>query len=129
MATFDNGLYIDGTYFNVPLLSCKRKANFLWKYADRTEDGVHVGEKLGTYLNYTLTIGSIVDRNEYNRLYNKLIENTEYHTVQMPGVDGSMFTFTAYFDSISDEVVHSYDGRNTFRGLTVEFISKRPTLS
>ena len=33
--TFDNGLYIDGIYYRVPILSCKRSADFLWKYADR----------------------------------------------------------------------------------------------
>ena len=126
--TFDNGLYIDGQYFDVPLLSCKRKANFLWKYADRTEDGVHEGEKLGTYFNYTLSIGRIVNKNVYNALYDKLVSNDEYHTVQMPSADGQMFTFEAYFDSISDEIVRSIDGVNTFKGLTVEFIARRRAL-
>ena len=57
-----------------------------------------------------------------------MVSNDEYHTVQMPSADGQMFTFEAYFDSISDEIVRSVDGVNTFKGLTVEFIARRRTL-
>ena len=104
METFDNGVYIDGTYYQVPVLSCERSADFLWKYADRTEDGEHQGELLGVYFNYTLKFGQIVSRDEYNRIYDKLTEPTEYHTISMPGVGGSMFTFSAYFSEVKDAV-------------------------
>lgn len=129
METFDNGLYIDGTYYRVPILSCKRSADFMWKYADRTEDGEHAGELLGIYFNYTLSFGQIVDVNDYNRLFAKLVEKREYHEVKMPSVDGSMFTYGAYFSKVSDEVKKSIKGKNIFMGLKVEFISKRPTIS
>ena len=32
--TFDNGIYLDGVYYNVPVTSVKRTANKIWKYAD-----------------------------------------------------------------------------------------------
>ena len=127
--TFDNGLYIDGVYYHVPILSCKRNADFLWKYADRTEDGEHAGELLGIYFNYTLSFGQIVDMYEYNRLYQKLTEKREYHTVVMPGASGSMFTYHAYFSKVSDEVKKSKAGKNIFMKLKVEFVSKFPTIS
>lgn len=111
MDTFDKGLYIDGVYYDVPILKCQRTANFLWKFADRTEEGEHVGEKLGTFMTYTIEIGKIVNMTEYNRLYQKLIENKEYHIVQMPSADGSMFTFEAYFASVKDNVRKSYAGK------------------
>ena len=104
----------EGTYFIADLLESEL-------YSDE-------GEKLGTYFNYTLSIGRIVNKNVYNALYAKLVSNDEYHTVQMPSADGQMFTFEAYFDSISDEIVRSIDGVNTFKGLTVEFIARRRAL-
>lgn len=129
METFDKGIYIDGTYYQVPILSCERTADFLWKYADRTEDGEHQGEILGVYFNYTLKFGQIVDRNEYNRLYDKLTEPSGYHEISMPGLGGSMFTFTAYFSGVKDAVKKSVRGKNIFKDLQAQFISKRPTRS
>lgn len=129
METFENGIYIDGTYFNVPIIKCDRKADFIWKYAERTEDGEHKGELLGVYLNYTLEFGSIVSYQEYNRLYQKLTEAVSYHTVKMPSRTGDMFAFTAYFSRVSDSVRKSVKGKNVFTGLKVEFVSKRPTVT
>jgi len=129
MDTFDNGIYIDGTYYDVPILSCGRDADFLWKYAERTEDGEHKGEILGIYFNYTLKFGQIVDRNEYNRLYTKLTEPRGYHEVRMPSADGSMFTFQAYFSGVKDAIKKSKKGVNIFKDLTVKYVSKNPTRS
>lgn len=129
METFDYGIYIDGNYYRVPILSCKRSADFLWRYADRTEDGEHVGELNGVYFNYTLSFGQIVNMSEYNRLYAKLTEKKEYHTVSMPGANGTMLTFQAYFSKVSDEVKKSIKGKNVFMGLKVEFVSKKATIS
>ena len=126
--TLDHGLYIDGTYFDVNVLKVDRKASFIWKYAERTEDGEHRGELLGVYFNYTLTMANIQDRDEYNLFYKKLTEAVEYHEVKMPGRDGSMFSFQAYFADISDSVKHSRKGKNVFQELKVEFIAKKPAV-
>ena len=127
--TFDNGIYIDGSYYHVGVIKCTRKFDFIWKYAERNQRGEHVGELLGIYFNYTLEFGSINNRDEYNRLLRKLTEKTEYHTVMMPGADGSSFTFRAYFASVSDEVKKSCKGKNIYGGLKVEFIAKEPSVS
>ena len=50
---YTQGIYIDGMYFDVPLVSVKREANFLDKVAGRTEDdGDLYRELIGVYLNY-----------------------------------------------------------------------------
>lgn len=127
METLDYGIYVDGIYYHVPVLSCKRTSDFLWKYAERDETGVHMGELLGVYFNYSLSIGQIVDREEYNRFFDKITEKTEYHVVAMPGTGGSMFTFQAYFSGVKDEVKRSKNGKNIFCGLQFEMTTKEPT--
>ena len=36
---FTRGIYIDGEYFNIPIVSIKRNADFLYKFAERVETG------------------------------------------------------------------------------------------
>ena len=36
---FTRGIYIDGEYFNIPIVSIKRNADFLDKFAERVETG------------------------------------------------------------------------------------------
>lgn len=128
LVTFDYGLYIDGEYFHVPVLSCERTADFIWKYAERNQQGKHIGELLGIYFNYELKFGEIVDRAEYYRLYRKLTEHREYHSVKMPGADGSMFEYQAYFAKVKDSVKKSRKGKNIFKGLVVSFVAQEPAL-
>ena len=47
--TYTQGIEIDGVYFDVPFLSIKRTADFLDKYAERTEDGDLKRELIGVY--------------------------------------------------------------------------------
>ena len=48
---FTQGIIVDGTYFDLPMVSLKRSADFLDKYAERTEDGVLHRELIGVYYN------------------------------------------------------------------------------
>ena len=50
-------IVIDGTTYDIPILSIKRKAEFLDKYAERTEDGILHRELIGVYFNYELQFG------------------------------------------------------------------------
>lgn len=125
--TFDNGIYIDGQYYNVPITKVKRKANKIWKYADRTEEGIHVGEILGIYYNFTITIGDIHDADEYDRFYSDITSSKAYRTVKMPSAEGGRdFTFTCYLDSVSDEIARSYKGKNIKKGLSFQMVTKEP---
>ena len=119
-------LVIDGVTYNVPVLSIARRADFLDKYAERTEDGVLHRELIGVYFNYQLKLGSSAPPTEYAALWVKLTEPTEFHTVVVPDEDGD-FTFTAYFANISDELRKDKGAAQKFwKNLTVNFIAKEP---
>ena len=68
---YTQGLIIDGTKYNIPLISLKRTLDFLEKYAQRTEDGDTHIETIGLYKNYKISIGTIDDP----ELYDALIEH------------------------------------------------------
>ena len=121
-------LSIDGQSYDIPVVSLKRKADFLDKYAERTEDGVLRRELIGVYFNYQLKLGAVLDTGEYRRLWRKLTEPEEFHTVTLPGESGD-YTFTAYFANVGDELRRQKDGKNYFRGLTVNFIARAPARS
>lgn len=119
---------IDGANFDVPILSIKRKAEFLDKYAERTEDGVLHRELIGVYFNYELQFGRTTDTTEYASLWNKLTEVEEFHEVSVPNFDGNgnQYTFDAYFSNVSDEL-RKEDATKTFwKNLTVNFIAQSP---
>lgn len=125
--TFDRGIYIDGVYYDVPIVSVKRTANKIWKYADRTEEGIHVGEILGIYYNFTIKIGDIHDTDEYDRFFSDITSSRAYRTVKMPSAEGGRdFTFTCYLDKVSDEIAKSKKGKNIKKGLSFQMIAKEP---
>lgn len=118
-------IIIDGGRYDVDVVSLKRKADFLDKYAERTEDGDLKRELIGVYFNYELKFGPGVDPTEYGRLWNKLTEPTEYHQVTVPDCEGD-YIFTAYFSGIADEILLKKTSRNFWQNLTVTFTAKAP---
>lgn len=117
---------IDGDDFNIPILSIKRKAEFLDKYAERTEDGVLHRELIGVYFNYELAFGRTNNTTEYALLWNKLTEVTEFHDVEVPDFDGVKYEFTAYFAGVSDELRRETGATTFWKNLVVNFIAKSP---
>ena len=118
-------LYIDGIGYKIDVLSVKRTADFLDKYAERTENGDLERELIGVYFNYKLQLGPGVDRAEYARLWDKLTEPVEFHEVTVPDEDGD-YTFTAYFSNVADELLRKVAEKNYCKNLTVNFIAKKP---
>lgn len=116
---------IDGTTYNVPVLSIARTAEFLDKYAERTEDGVLHRELIGVYFNYKLQFGQTSNTTEYAALWLKLTEVEEFHTVTVPDESGD-YTFTAYFANVSDELRKQKDALNFWKNLTVNFVAQAP---
>lgn len=112
---------IDGLTYNVPVTALRRRAEFLDKYAERTEDGVLHRELIGVYYNYEVEFGTDAALADYNALFDKLSEAVEFHTVTVLGT-----TFTAYFSSISDEVRKVQGADAYWKGLTAHFIAKMP---
>ncbi len=119
-------IVIDSTTYNIPILSIRRKAEFLDKYAERTEDGVLHRELIGVYYNYELAFGRTNDTTEYAALWTKLTEPTEFHTVVVPDGDGAPVTFTAYFAGVSDELRKDTDAKTFWKNLIVNFIAQEP---
>lgn len=118
-------LYIDGIGYKIDVLSVKRTADFLDKYAERTENGDLERELIGVYFNYKLQLGPGIDRTEYARLWDKLTEPVEFHEVTVPDEDGD-YTFTAYFPNVADELLRKVAEKNYWKNLTVNFIAKKP---
>ena len=61
-------IVIDGEQFKIDVLSVKRSADFLDKYAERLANGHLRRELIGVYFNYKLQFGPGLDRKEYMRL-------------------------------------------------------------
>ena len=118
-------IVIDGSVYNIGVRSLKRTADFLDKYAERLENGDLERELIGVYFNYKLELEPGFDRAEYSRLWKKLTEPVEFHTVTVPDEDGD-FTFTAYFSNVADELLLKRAERNYWKNLTVNFIAKSP---
>jgi len=119
---------IDGTQYNIPVLSIKRTADFLDKYAERTEDGNLHRELIGVYFNYQLQFGRTSNIEEYAAFWAKLTEAVEFHTVTVPDVLGD-YSFDAYFASVGDEVRIVKNAQNFWKNLTVNFIAKEPAIT
>lgn len=123
---YTQNLIIDGVVYKIPLVSISRNGDFLEKYANRTEDGNMNMETIGFYKNYTITIGTLDDPEEYDRLYEH-ISDTEnrFHTVVLPDASKD-FVFTGYFSSIKDEVLKCYGESTQYKGLTWKMTSRKP---
>jgi hypothetical protein len=116
---------IDGISYDIPVMKIVRRADFLDKYAERTEDGNLTRKLIGVYFNYQLTLGATNNTEEYSRLWNKLTEPVEFHTVTVPDESGD-YTFTAYFSNVGDEMFKQRNGKNYWKNLTVNFIAQAP---
>jgi len=126
--TFKDGLYIDGVWYKAPLVTCVISPKFLWKYAERTEDGVHNGEILGSFFNYSITCGSINSQEDLKALLGKLTEPVEYHTVKLPDWTGEFVDMSMYFEVDSIEVKKSKID-TSFKDLKFKAVPRNPTRS
>lgn len=119
---------IDGLTFNIPLTSLGCKADFLDKYAERTEDGTLNRELIGVYFNYTAQLGMAKSPVEFTRLWDKLTEPVEFHTITLPLADGS-FTFEGYFSGVSSNLKRAYLGHMYWDDLSFTVTGKVPARS
>jgi hypothetical protein len=113
---------IDSVVYDLPIKSIKRKADSLYKYAERTEDGVLHSELIGVYYNYDVEIGMSANNvADYAALYLKLTEPVETHEITLLST-----TFDCYFSSITDEAVKVKGATNYFRNLSFSVIAISP---
>lgn len=125
---FSKGIRVDGIHFDIPMVSLKRNADFLYKYAERTEDGVLRAELIGVYYNYTLTVGTSTQfgDTDYNAFWDKMTEPVEFHQISIPTKSG-YYTFTGYISSVSDEYKKILDNKEEFTGFTCKFTAQSPS--
>lgn len=125
---FQKGIIVDGIFFDIPMVSLKRSADFLDKYAERTEDGELQRELIGVYYNYTLTAGTSTDFGEtdYEAFWNKMTEPVEFHDISIPTQSG-YYTFRGYISSVSDEYKKILENEAVFTGFTCKMIAQSPT--
>ena len=118
-------IIIDGITYDIGVKSMKRTADFLDKFAERTEDGGLRRELIGVYFNYQLEFVQTDDVVEYARLWDKLTEPEEFHTVVVPDEKGSL-SFSAYFSGVGDDF-HKISGTQAFmKTLKVNFTAQNP---
>lgn len=120
-------IIIDSITYDVPVLSgTKIKADLLFKYAERTEDGNLHSELIGVYFNFSgLQFGKITDTALYASLWQKITEPVEYHSITLYDETGA-YTFNAYFSNISAALKKVRNGKTYWEGLTMDVIAISP---
>jgi hypothetical protein len=119
---------IDGVEYNVAIVDLSRSAEFLDKFAQRTESGDLERELIGVYYNHQFTIGGSTVSPDYNAFWDKITEPVAFHTVVIPGASGT-YTYQAYVSGVKDKMVKHKSGLGYFKGMTVNFIAKTPARS
>lgn len=122
---YTQGIKIDGISYDVPLVSIKRTADFLDKYAERTEDGDLKRELIGVYFNYQMSFGIIEDDDLYEKLWDKLTEPVEFHDFSLPTLKG-VYSFRGYVSGVSDEIEKIFSDTSRMKGLQCKFTAKAP---
>lgn len=130
MSVYTQGIIADNIHFDIPLVSLKRSADFLDKFAERTEDGELKRELIGVYYNFTLTVGDSVafGDSDYNEFWNKMTEPVEFHDFVLPAGTGT-YSFRGYISSVSDEYKKILDGEAEFSAFTCKMTAKQPARS
>ena len=123
---FTQGIRIDGITYDIPLVSVKRTADFLDKYAERSEDGDMQRELIGVYFNYQMSFGTIDDDSLYDALWEVLTRPVEYHDFELPTTRGR-YAFRGYVSGVSDEIEKIMSDTAKFKGLQCKFIAKKPS--
>lgn len=119
-------IIIDGIEYAIPYAVISRKADKLYKYAERTEDGKLRSEVIGVYFNYSLQMGMSANNvASYAALWNTITSPRESYVVTLPNERGGL-TFEAYFANIKDEVSKEKGGTTYFRNLTFDVIAISP---
>lgn len=123
---------LDGESYDVPIKELTRKADFLYKLAERDIAGNLHTELIGVYFNYKLAFGnilSVAQRTDYRALWKKLTEAQDEHEVIVYDEDGT-YTFDAYFNGVTDSLVKIDPAEPPkWKDLVVEFIAREPAVT
>lgn len=122
-------LTIDGRNYTVAVEDVRRTAKIKdGKNTMTVLSGAYLRDVIGTYLEYTLKIGtSHLSPADYDALFEALSAPVDTHEVTLWYGQGSQ-TFTAYITSVSDamNVRSARTGETVWSGLSVTLISDKP---
>lgn len=114
---------IDDKEYKVSIVELQRKGDILDNTANRTEDGVLHREVIGTFYNYTLTIGVINDPALYEELWWVLTAPVASHWIELPH---DHVRFEGYFGSCKDNIILITEDGYKARGLSFNLVATRP---
>ena len=116
-------IIIDNVEYKVPIVDLQRKGDILDLTANRTEDGVLHREVIGTYYNYTLSIGVVNDPDLYETLWNVLTAPVASHYIELPH---DHIRFEGYFGSCKDNISMVTEDGYKAKGLSFNLVATRP---
>jgi len=117
---------IDGFYFDVEVLSLKRKFAVLdGSNTGRTLDGKIHRDIIGTFYNYSLAVDcKLLSLEQYDELFELISDTSESHMITVPYGQASK-TFEAYITSGEDDL-KIIGNKNIWSGLAINFIATKP---
>ena len=124
---------VDGKNYNVAVTDVSLDTEFIYKYAERTED-YNLNYELGAvYHNQSLTFGIVDTSNQdfvdlYKLLSSKGIDNGTGHNVQIWTPMGKL-TFLMYPNKLSVKMIHEKGSKTWWSGFNVKFIAVKPAES
>lgn len=119
---------LDGTEYDVFVTSLTRDAVIKdGKNSSTTLSGRYRRDVIGTFYTYSMDIDpNQTDPAQYDRLYEVLTApQNKPHTITLPYAQQTI-TFTAYIDSVSDEMKSKTDSCTHWAGLSVKFKAEKP---
>lgn len=124
---FERGIIVDGTYFDIPMVSLKRRADFLDKFAERVETGDLDRELIGVFYNFDLTVGTSSDfgDTDYDFFWDYMTRPKEFCDFSLP-IKNGYYNFRGYISSVSDEYKKILDNEAEFTGFTCKITAKSP---
>ena len=124
---------VDGKNYNVAVTDVSLDTEFIYKYAERTED-YNLNYELGAvYHNQSLTFGIVDTPNQdfvdlYKLLSSKGIDNGTGHNVQIWTPMGKL-TFLMYPNKLSVKMIYEKGSKTWWSGFNVKFIAVKPAES
>ena len=126
-------IIVDGRQYNVSVTDVGLDTEFIFKYAERTED-FNLNYELGAvYHNQSLTFGvEDTDNGDFVDLYKMLstkgIDNGTGHNVEIWTPMGKM-TFLMYPNKLSVKMKYEKGNKTWWSGMTINFIAVKPVES
>lgn len=124
---------VDGTIYQVDVTDVDLDTEFIYKYAERTEDMSLNYELGGIFFNQSLTFGIGQSNTDFATLWDLLskkssIDSGTGHNVQIWTPIGKL-TFLMYPNSVNCKLFKEADGETWWSGMTVKFIGVKPARS